>query len=57
MLVNNIRSQSHDSAAVMKGEVKWLQELFKNISKYTKHVPSAPHSLKLRGEKAASRVL
>ena len=56
MLVNNIRGQSHDSAAVMKGEVKWLQELFKNINKYTKYVPSVPHSLNLMVEKAASTV-
>jgi hypothetical protein len=56
ILTNNIRGQSHDSAAVMKGEVKWLQELFINISKYIKHVPSAPNSLKLMGEKAVSTV-
>jgi hypothetical protein len=47
ILVNNIRGQSHDSAAVMKGEVKWLQERFKNTNKYTKYVPSAPHYLNL----------
>jgi len=58
MLENNIRGQSHDSAAVMKGAVRWLQVLFKNIpnNKYTKYVPSAPNYFNLMGEKAASAV-
>jgi hypothetical protein len=54
--VNNICGQSYDSAAVMKGGVKWLQELFKNINKYTKYVPSAPRYLHLMREKTPSTV-
>jgi hypothetical protein len=59
MLVNIIRGQSHDIAAVMKGEVRWLQVHFKNITnnKYTKYVPSAPHSLNLWEKKLPPQCL
>jgi hypothetical protein len=48
--------QSYDYAAVMKGCVKGLQTLFKNINKYAEYVPCTAHSLNFVRKKAASTV-